>query len=198
MDGRSAPRYSRIHSCHALVGRGPASSRLEPRWKRAAAESRGLIVRWSPRSLSHEPEPAEISSTGAMYNPGDQASRPSVRPSARHFLRGSPVSPRCLPVHARGSGSSCVLGRLSLVCERHDKRSRLNGRARSFRQLRDEVLPLCRAAETDNNPERCSLSGCADRPPTNQRAEAAGPFPPVGQSALIEGCYHRDARRPSV
>lgn len=67
-----------------------------------------------------------------------------------------------------------------------------------FRQLRYAILPLCWAAETDNNPERCRLSGCTDRPPTNHCTEGIETFPRVGQSPVIEDCYHRNARRPGV
>lgn len=82
--------------------------------------------------------------------------------------------------------------------KKREKMLRLNKRASCVGQLRDAVLPWCRAAETDNNPERCRLSGCTDRPPTNHGAQGIETFPRAGQSSLIEGCYHRDVRRPSV
>jgi len=119
--------------------------------------------------------------------------------SARHFLRGV----RCLSRGLVFSDSDVRL-RLRRELDGHSPSHspwcpnpvepvESEWRASCVRQLRDAVLPWRRAAETDNNPERCSLSGGADRPPTNQRAGGTGTFPRVGQSSVIGVCYHRDA-----
>lgn len=132
--------------------------------------------------------------------------------SSGSLLRPSLSPPRCRQPHSLSLSdgassrihahvSQWVWMRLSLVFEpilMKKKEFRGNKELAAWRQLRDAVLPFSRAAETDNNPERCRLSGCSDRPPTNHCTQGIETFPRVGQSSLIEDCYHRDPRRLRV
>lgn len=65
-----------------------------------------------------------------------------------------------------------------------------------FRQLtalRDAVLSVCRAAQTDNNRNDADSPSSSDRPPTNHCTEGIETFARVSLSLVIEDCYHGDA-----